>query len=59
MITARDHSNDYYWAVFILLYEVVQSECVNAILMVPTYANKNRYPQVCVQSFAKPLATAG
>ena len=36
MITACDHSNDHYWAVFILLYEVVQSECVNVILAIIT-----------------------
>ena len=32
MITACEHSNGHYWAVFILLDEVVQSECVNVIL---------------------------
>lgn len=43
----------HYRAVFILLYEVVLSECVNVILVVPTYAN------ACFQSFAKLLVTAG
>ena len=38
MITACDHSNDHYWAVFILLYEVVQSECVNVKLVIPNQA---------------------
>ena len=36
MMAACDHSNDHYRAVFILLYEVVQSECVTVILVIPT-----------------------
>ena len=40
-------------SVYFAVREVVLSECVNIILVVPTYAN------ACGQSFAKLLVAAG